>query len=484
MAQTMKNKASWLALVAPWFLVSGGMFAQTDVVIRWVDEQGKSASQNELAGIVLHVSSWLDGVTRDAVQSEVLVVDSAGWCQWPQVADGVYNLEALPWSWTVVVEGWNGSAGIDSLTLIWPNEPIAGLRGNPADVIYPANHPGSQLARLDRWSQYTLDSLDLDQLMVTGAVGGNLEEKAEAADRLAESLAMSDSVLQRFLTVPAHTLWGDLMEASIRSWRMSLGSRAEGEVLKRWLAASQDSRSWKARLRSPGWCSVWAMTHDVWWNSLEEERRPWRSWVATGDVDSLRSVTGWSLDELHVAMWMGTNESWSRWAESWWELRWTDDCDVAQLRRQHELDKDYVLTAQAWGDERWMTPSGELSTAWAGDDEWCVWLVVRSGSIAGLREWALLRNWMDNQAPRGVTWGVLSVDASEEGWANTLSQRQSTRERLRWVGRNPSWWDRLDLTGVPQVVVVRPDGEIQSHHAPLPSNGLFAQLKRWQITAR
>ena len=75
------NKASWLALVAPWFLVSGGMFAQTDVVIRWVDEQGQSASQNELAGIVLHVSSWLDGVTRDAVQSEVLVVDSAGWCQ-------------------------------------------------------------------------------------------------------------------------------------------------------------------------------------------------------------------------------------------------------------------------------------------------------------------------------------------------------------------------------------------------------------------
>ena len=162
MAQTMKNKVFWLALVAPWFLVSGGMFAQTDVVIRWVDEQGKSASQNELAGIVLHVSSWLDGVTRDAVQSEVLVVDSAGWCQWPQVADGVYNLEALPWSWTVVVEGWNGSAGIDSLTLIWPNEPIAGLRGNPADVIYPANHPGSQLARLDRWSQYTLDSLDAE----------------------------------------------------------------------------------------------------------------------------------------------------------------------------------------------------------------------------------------------------------------------------------------------------------------------------------
>ena len=78
-----------LALIAPWFLVSSGMLAQTDVVVRWLDEQGEPASQNELAGIVLHVSSWLDGVTRAAVQSEVLVVDSAGWCQWPQVADGV-----------------------------------------------------------------------------------------------------------------------------------------------------------------------------------------------------------------------------------------------------------------------------------------------------------------------------------------------------------------------------------------------------------
>lgn len=265
---------------------------------------------------------------------------------------------------------------------------------------------------------------------------------------------------------------------------MSLGSQAEGEVLARWLEDSSDLRGWKERLLSPGWCSVWAMTHDVWWKSLEAERRPWRSWVATGDVDSLRSATGWSLDELHVAMWLGKDEPWSRWAESWWELRWTDDCDVAQLRRQHELEKEHVLTAQAWGDERWMTPDGELSTAWAGDDKWCVWLVVRSGSVAGLREWALLRNWMDNQSPRDVTWGVLSVDASDEGWSTTLAQRQSTRERLRWVGRNPSWWDRLDLTGVPQVIVVRPDGEIQTHHAPLPSDGLFAQLKRWQITAR
>ena len=49
------------------------------------------------------------------MQSEVLVVDSAGWCHWPGVADGVYNLESLPWSWTVVVEDWDGEHGTSIL---------------------------------------------------------------------------------------------------------------------------------------------------------------------------------------------------------------------------------------------------------------------------------------------------------------------------------------------------------------------------------
>ena len=474
----------WLATLLPFLTPDTMAVAQTDVVIQWVDEQGESASQNDLAGIVLYVSSWLDGVTRDAVQSQVLVVDSAGWCRWPDVADGVYKLEALPWSWTVVIEDWEGSNGSDSLTLVWPNQPIAGLRENPAAVMYPERHPGAQLARLDRWLEDKLDSLDLDQLMVTGAVGSNAAERDQAAERLSTSLDGADSLIQSLLTVPAHSLWGDLMESSVRGWRMSLGSNADGDAIEKWTTRSPEHRSWEERLQSPGWCNVWGLKHDVWWRSLEENRQPWRSWVATGDVDSLCSVTGWTLDELHVAMWIGTGEPWSRWAEAWWDLRWTDECEVAQFRRQNELAKSYVLTAQAWGDEHWITPNGSVSPAWAGEDDWNIWLVVRSGSVAGLREWAILRNWMANQAPRNVIWGVLSVDESEEGWSNTLSQRTNPRERLRWVGRNPSWWDRLDLTGVPQVIVVRPDGEIQTHHAPLPSDGLFAQLKRWQLTSR
>ena len=47
-------------------------------------------------------------------------------------------------------------------------------------------------------------------------------------------------------------------------------------------------------------------------------------------------------------------------------------------------------------------------------------------------------------------------------------------------GPGPGWWDRLDILGVPQVVVVRPDGQIQTHQAPLPSEGLFSPMRRWQ----
>ena len=456
--------------------------AQMDVVIQWIDESGNPANQSDQTGSIIHVSSWLDGVTQATVQDEVLVFDSLGWCRWPQVENGVYDLESLPWTWTVVVEERPG-VQVDTVALILPNEPIEGLRGNPAPVSYPKGHPGLTLAQLEQWLFVQLDSLDLDQLMATGAVGGNAAQKNQAAQNLARALTSSDSALVPLMTTPAFTLWGDLMEASIRSWRMSLGATTDGVALSEWMSA-RDNRSWHEHLRSPGWCAVWDLQHDAWWQDLEEDRRPWRSWVALGNVDSLRAVMGWSDNELHLAMWLGMDGSWGRWAQAWWDLRWTDECEVAQFRRQSERAKNYVLTSQAWGDERWLLPNDELATAWAGDGKWCVWLVTRSGSTAGLREWAILRNWMDTQGTKDMSWGILSVDDSEEGWSSTLAQRSNVRERLRWVGRSPSWWDRLDITGVPQIIVVRPDGAIQTHHAPLPSEGLFAQIKRWKLTSK
>jgi len=103
------HKLGWVvALVVPL-----GLRAQSDVVLRWVDEAGHPACQLSEAGATLHVSEWIDGVTQTAIQAEDLVVDSTGTCVWPQVASGVYTLEALPWAWTLVVEP---QAGVDTMT--------------------------------------------------------------------------------------------------------------------------------------------------------------------------------------------------------------------------------------------------------------------------------------------------------------------------------------------------------------------------------
>jgi hypothetical protein len=76
------------------------------------------------------------------------------------------------------------------------------------------------------------------------------------------------------------------------------------------------------------------------------------------------------------------------------------------------------------------------------------------------------------------------VDDHEAAWGRTLKQRESIKERVCWVGRDPGWWDRLDLLGVPQVVVVGPDGEILTHHGKLPSEGLMPWLRQLERAAR
>ena len=478
----MKKQGKKAALVMWMWATCLMMWGQSNVVIHWIDTEGNPACQSEAAGHTLHVSSWVDGLTQTTIQGADLMVDSTGWCSWPNVEPGVYTLEALPWAWTLLVEPVSDSM-TDTVTLVWPSRKFERLRGNPAPVRYGAGHPGARLDSMTRWMNATLDSLDLDQLVATGAVGGGTAREEQARDNLFAALQDGESQFREWLVDEPHTLWGDLWESQIREWRMSLGAVQEGEALADWLAPA-DKRSWEEKLASPGWCSSWELTHDGWWRAFEEDRRPWRSWVATGDVDSLCTARSWSLNELHLAMWMGQSQSWSRWAEAWWELRWKDQCDVAEIRRQSQQASRHPLTAQAWGDMMWMMPNGDLEPAWAGDGGWRIWLITRSGSVSGMRERAILRSWMDKQAEKDMTWGVLAVDGSEDGWAQTLRERETVHERVRWVGRDPGWWDRLDVTRVPQVIVVRPDGEIQTHHASLPSEGLFAELKRWKVMAR
>ena len=144
----------WLAMF--WF--PAGASAQSDVFLQWLDESGNPACELPDAGSTLHVSAWLDGVTQTAIQAEDLVVDSTGTCLWPQVLTGVYTLEALPWSWTLVIEP---QSEVDTMTLIWPSRQFQRLRKNPSKVKYVEGHPGSAVDSLSSWLNQQLSLIHI-----------------------------------------------------------------------------------------------------------------------------------------------------------------------------------------------------------------------------------------------------------------------------------------------------------------------------------
>ena len=116
------------------------------------------------------------------------------------------------------------------MTLIWPSRPFQGLRKNPSKVRYAEGHPGAAVDSLQLWLSQQLDSLDLDQLMASGAVGANATQSAAAREALKQALERGNQEIAARLTLAPHTLWGDLMASLVREWQMSLGAT---ETLRR-----------------------------------------------------------------------------------------------------------------------------------------------------------------------------------------------------------------------------------------------------------
>ena len=224
-----------------------GAWGQTDVIIRWVDEAGQPACQLDDAGHTLHISTWMDGVAQHAVQGADLVVDESGISAWNGADRGVYTLEALPWAWTLVVDDAEPRR-VDTLTLVWPSRRPLKLRGNPAPVVYPEGHPGARLAAFTRELEVAQDSLDLDQLVGLGLVGGGVE-RAQTALRSALDSAASWQV-DRLESFAPHSLWGDLARAQVLEWRMGLGASASDTAFLAGQTTS-DPRSWGQKLGFP-----------------------------------------------------------------------------------------------------------------------------------------------------------------------------------------------------------------------------------------
>ena len=122
-----------------WWLFFGAVvstWGQSDFVIRWQDDLGNPACELPAAGHTIHVSAWLEGVTQTALQGVDLVVDERGICSWPKVQPGVYTLECLPWSWTLMVDTESRKMSPDTVTLIWPLRTPPSARGNQAPLRY------------------------------------------------------------------------------------------------------------------------------------------------------------------------------------------------------------------------------------------------------------------------------------------------------------------------------------------------------------
>ena len=453
--------------------------AQSEVLFIWTDAAGNHLNECPSTGHSIHLRMLQEGISFALSDSEIIQFDSTGY-SFQDLSNGVYQLESIPWTWTAVIEPRSFR---DTLLLVCPTQKPTALRGNQASVLYPQDHPGTRLQEWRGWMASQLDSLEMDRLIVTGSVGGGGSDELQAFRNLQLAEERGEEYLFGKMLVAPHTLWGDLWEASILEWQGNLGVSNAGDELTDSLNRSDD-RSWEARLRSPGWCSMWQLRNDQWWDQLEDERRPWKSWVASGNGDSLCAAMNWSLDELHMAIWMGKDEVWGRWADAWWEGKRDDSCAVAECRRTSEKRGSYALSASSWKDGFWQLPDGHQEAGDAGKGTWTIWAITHSKSSAAVRELAILRNWMDNHPDNPFEWGIISIDDSWHWYNQTLTGLRSKDEQAYWVGEDPDWWDRLDVRVVPQFVVVRPDGSIQTHHASPPSDGLFAELKRWMILAR
>ena len=79
---------------------------------------------------------------------------------------------------------------------------------------------------------------------------------------------------------------------------------------------------------------------------------------------------------------------------------------------------------------------------------------------------------------------VLSVDATESDWRSSLSKRRSIQEQLVWLGNSPENFESLQISTIPQVIAISPNGQLSRTIRSLPSEGLGAELERKIRTSR
>ena len=370
----------------------------------------------------------------------------------------VYEFEAPPWSWKVIVRANGIEKG--TLSLIKPSVGARKLRGNIAKSVWGEGHPSHKNDAF-RVLASKLDDLVLyDRMLLSGAVGG--------AMKLVDSVYI-DSVNQVFQIACFQLLesddfkqesyYADLVRARLWQWRRDSGW-GEGELMTVWTEEMQfdTARSKVEKARSPGWCSSWIEVHGKWFEGVQ-------------DLDSV-DVT---VSELDFAMWWWDLMVPNSMASIWWAQN--SNSELSELRSKKEEEN---WDAVDLSNQIWTTPSSDLVSFEELYGNWSVILVVKNGSGTCLREWDAFRA-IENalkSTRKDLQFVVLCIDGTQKEWDSLVSKRNSVSEILRWVGSDCRWLDGLNIESIPQTIIISPSLEVNSASSLRPSSGLGNLLSR------
>jgi hypothetical protein len=162
-------------------------------------------------------------------------------------------------------------------------------------------------------------------------------------------------------------------------------------------------------------------------------------------------------------------------ASVWWSKN--PDSPLAELRSLYGVE---LWDENDLENKLWTTPSLDLVPFDELYGDWSVILVVKNGSGTSLKEWNAFRALENSLKSKrnDLQFVILCIDGTQKEWESLISKRKSISETLRWVGADCRWLDGLDISAVPQTIIISPSLQVYSNSSLRPSNGLGNLLSK------
>jgi len=396
----------------------------------------------------------------------------------------LFEFAAPPWSWLAIVRP--GESGV--LTLSPSSRASNRLMQVPGVVRWNGNHPSISLDSLARFQQRLTN--ELVQPMTVKSLGlqplnsDSLEQVSSLSDSMFQAAWMN---LEREMKQP---VFEDLWWQAQWKWQVAIGSN-KPTLDSLWLSwnSLRLNRDLEESLKSPGWIEPWFVRYDQWWKQRQVDVNGMSKAVYLADLDTLRQSMGpqWdaaSHEDLAAAWLMKALSEPDELTFRIWETMPFPEPFRGQYKRLMD-SRNPRKSGDARAKIRWTLPNGDLqSFKDVCSTDWKVMLVVRNGSGAALRERELFAEITENKIFSNICFMVLSVDATESDWRSSLSKRRSIQEQLVWLGNSPENFESFQISTIPQVIAISPNGQLSRTIRSLPSEGLGAELERKIRTSR